>query len=153
MLPPLATVERLAARVAEAIETPEEIALAQEMLEAASAEVRHYGRNWPTAEQAPAVAVTITVAAAARGYLNPGGFQMERADAMNLTRGDEYIAGTALTPEERNMLKTYSRRGGVVSAALHNDIVIDPRSAKVIRDRGYAPSHDGTKPYPLGVDP
>lgn len=153
MLPPLATIERLAARAAEVIETPEEIALAQSMLEAASANVRFYGRNWLTPEEAPAVAVTITVEAATRGYLNPGGIESERGDAVSYKRGDEYNVGAALTVEEQNQLKTFSRRGGIVSAGLHNDTVLDTRAAKVYYDRGYAPMLDRTKPFPLGVDP
>lgn len=151
---PLATIEQLAARVAEAIETPEEIALARAMLEAASANVRHYGRNWLTPEAAPAVAVTITVAAAHRGYINPDGLESERADAVSIKRHDEYNVGVALTLEERNILKAYSRRGGIMSAGLHNDIALRTRSSHLdAADRGYAPMLDRTKPFPLGVDP
>lgn len=154
MAQPLATIERVAARAGEKIETPEEVALAQEMLEAASAEVRHHGRNWLTPEDAPAVAVTITVAAAARGYLNPGGLGSERADAMNFGRADDYTKGTELWPSEIRMLRPYSGRGGIQSASLYNDIALTTRSeAWRVQARGYAPTLDGTKPFPLGVDP
>lgn len=153
MAEPLATVERVAARAGEKIETPEEVALAREMLEAASNEVRHYGRNWLRPEDAPAVAVTITVAAAARGYLNPGGIGTERADAVNFGRGDEYTKGTELWPSEIRMLRPFSRQGGIQSASLFNDVSITARSDRRGReDRGYAPTLDGTKPFPLGIE-
>lgn len=148
---PLATIERLAARVAEPIESDEEIALAREVLEAASDEVRHYGRNWLTPEDAPAVAITITVAAAARGYLNPSGLSMERSDAVTFNRLDDYAAGTALTKSEQKILKVYSRRGGITSTSLYNDVALRHRSSDSPQWRGYAPSVDGTKPFPLGV--
>lgn len=147
---PLATIERLSARVAEPIESEEELALAREVLEAASDEVRHYGRNWLTPEDAPAVAITITVAAAARGYINPSGLSMERSDAVTFNRTDEFASGTALTKSEQKILKVYSRRGGITSTSMYSDVALRHRSSRAPEWRGYAPFLDGTKPFPLG---
>lgn len=108
---PLAGITRLAARVGEPIETAEDIALAEEMLEAASAEVRFYGLDWLDEASAPAVAVNITLAAAARGFQNPAGYAKERSDAANLERSDAYSQGVELTASEQARLKTFTRRG------------------------------------------
>lgn len=150
---PLATIDRLAARVGEPITTPEELALADGVLREASTRVRHYGRPWPTAFNAPAAAVDIVVAAAARGYLNPAGFQMERGDSQTFNRLEDYAHGTELTPSEIEILKPYRVRGSVISVAMSNpDRPLD-RTARVITERGYAPMEDGTKPFPLGWCP
>jgi len=117
---PLATVERLAARVGEPIASAEEIALAEEVLAEASALVRHYGRAWPDPETAPAVATSITVAAAARGFLNPGGFQMERSDTSTFNRVEEFASGCALTRAEISALKEYNVNQGIISIGLSN---------------------------------
>lgn len=109
---PLAGITRLAARVGEPIEAAEDIALAEEMLEAASAEVRFYGLDWPDEASAPAVAVNITLAAAARGFQNPAGFLKERSDMANLERGEAYAAGVELTPSEQAKLSLFKRRNG-----------------------------------------
>lgn len=114
---PLATVERLAARIGEPITSEEDIDLANAVLEEASNWVRAYGQEWPTAATAPAVAVSITVAAAARGYQNPGGFESERAEVVTLGRAADYARGTELTAAEINMLERVSgRRKGIVKA-------------------------------------
>lgn len=108
---PLAGITRLAARIGEPIETAEDIALAEEMLEAASAEVRFYGLDWLNEATAPAVAVNITLAAAARGFQNPAGYAKERSDAANLERSEAYARGVELTDSEQRRLKTFTRRG------------------------------------------
>ncbi|WP_024816964.1 MULTISPECIES: hypothetical protein [unclassified Arthrobacter] len=149
----LATIERVAARVGEGVITePELIALAEEMLDAASAQVRHYGgQAWPDPATAPAVAVTITVAAAARGYMNPAGLDQERGDAVNFNRGDSFVEGVALTKAEQDMLAPYRPRTGLVSVGMVNTDAIVPRShSAAIRDRGYVPFDWGEKPFPRG---
>lgn len=108
---PLASITRLAARVGEPIEAEEDVKLAEEMLLAASGEVRFYGLEWPTAASAPAVAVNITLAAAARGFQNPAGYLKERSDMANLERDDAYAAGVELTLSEQAKLKTFQRKG------------------------------------------
>jgi len=117
---PLGTVAKVAARVGETIATPEEIGLANAMLEEASAQVRFYGLPWEDPDAAPAVAVTIAVAAAARGYQNPSGLKMERGDAVSIDVDIDYRKGATLTPGEITMLKTFSSRGRVISIPLSN---------------------------------
>jgi hypothetical protein len=149
---PLATVERLAARVGEAIESTEEIALATEVLAEASALVRHYGRSWPDPEMAPAVATSITVAAAARGYLNPSSFSMERSDMATFNRTDENASGCALTRAEIAALKEYNFSGGVISVGFSNPDRPAPRSGRNIVDLGWTQMNDGIgdKSFPWG---
>lgn len=149
---PLATIERLAARVGEEIVTAEERSLADGVLREASTWVRHYGRDWLDPALAPAAAVDITVAAAARGYLNPGGYQMERGDSQTFNRLEDYAKGTELTRSEIEVLKPYRIRNSLISVAMFNPDRPLSRDARVIRSRGYAPMDDGTKPFPLGVE-
>jgi hypothetical protein len=139
---PLATVERLAARVGEAIDSPEEIALAEEVLAEASALVRHYGRAWPDPETTPAVATAITVAAAARGYLNPAGMQMERSDTATFNRHDDYAVGCELTKAEIRALKEYNLSGGVTSIGFVSTERPAPRSARFV-ETNWTPVNDG----------
>lgn len=118
---PLGTVAKVAARVGEAITTEEEKALAVSMLEEASAQVRLYGLPWVDPETAPAIAVTITVAAAARGYQNPGGLKMERGDAVTFDVDTDYRKGATLTAGEITMLqRAANQRGRVTSVPLTN---------------------------------
>lgn len=117
---PLGTVAKVAARVGETITTTEEIGLATAMLEEASAQVRFYGLPWEDPDTAPAVAVTITVAAAARGYQNPGGLKMERGDAVSIDVDIDYRKGASLTAGEITMLKSFSARGRITSIPLTN---------------------------------
>lgn len=147
MATPLATVDRLAARVGEPIASAEEIALAEEVLAEASALVRHYGRAWPDPELAPAVATSITVAAAARGYLNPSGFQMERSDQATFNRHDEYASGCSLTRAEIAALKEYNLNQGIVSVGFSNPDRPAPQSSRT-RAIGWVPMNDGDKNFP-----
>lgn len=153
----LATVEQVSARSSEEILTDDELALADQMLFEASAWVRHHGgQAWPLMSNAPQVAVAITAAAAARGYMNPAGYDMERSDMSTFNRIPEYAAGTQLTKSEIAMLRPFSRRGGVISVGLTSTERPAPRHSRDAgwyADRGYAPSADGTKPIPLGTWP
>lgn len=105
---PLSTVEEVAAKAGETIVDPQDKALAEAMIEAASAQVRLYGQAWPEAASAPHIARVITTAAAARGWLNPSGFSMERSDSVTIQRADMYAADVELTPNERAMLRQAS---------------------------------------------
>lgn len=147
----LGSVERVAARVGEPIETAEDIALANEMLEAASAWVRYYGRPWHSMDDAPSIAVAITVAAAARGYMNPSGFAKERSDAVNFERAGAYGAGVELTPDEIRVLKTLSGQGSIQSLPIHNPERFISRSDVARRGNAlYVPIDDGSQaPLPL----
>jgi hypothetical protein len=111
----------VAARVGESITAEEDIALAVSMLEEASAQVRLYGLPWIDPATAPAIAVTITVAAAARGYQNPGGLKLERGDAVSIDVDIDYRKGATLTAGEITMLqRAANQRGRVTSIPLSN---------------------------------
>lgn len=111
---PLSTVGEVAARTGEDISLDSEVALAEAMIEAASAQVRHYGRPWPLRANAPAIARTIATAAASRGYQNPSGYTDERSDSVTLKRADAYAADVELTPSEIQILREHSGRSGAV---------------------------------------
>lgn len=153
-MPALATVEQVAARLGEPIEEPDDIELAEACLDEASNLVRFYAQQplW-TASTAPAVAVTITVAAAARAVLNPSGFDSERGDMVTFNRGKDYTSGAALTPTEITIIKALGRAGNVRSVGLTNSDKPVPRSRTMAEDRGYCPvDWGGNKPFPLGYE-
>lgn len=117
MIPePLSSVTEVAAKAGEEIESTQDIALAEAMIEAASAQVRLHGQAWPERASAPHIAQVIATSAAARGYLNPSGFSMERSDSVTLQRADMYAADVELTPNEKAMLKQASSGIGTVSS-------------------------------------
>lgn len=151
-MPALATVGQIAARIGEPITTAEDVQLAVASLTEASEQIRYYARqpNW-TAETAPPVAVTIAVAAAARGYLNPSGFNLERGDMVTLKRPEEYTSGCALTSVEITIVKALGHRGNVRALGVAKTDSPVARSRMQPRDRGYAPVDWGdSKPFPLG---
>lgn len=120
MAEPLGTVEEVAARVGESITEADETALANSMLREASAQVRFYGLPWETPSAAPEIARTIAVAAAARGYQNPGGLKLERGDAVSIDVDVDYRKGATLTAGEIRMLETFKARNRVSSIPLSN---------------------------------
>jgi hypothetical protein len=150
----LATVDQVAARVGELITDSGDVLLAEACLEEASALVRFYGSTqWPDPTTAHPMAVTITIAAAARAYQNPGGFQTERADMVQLRRAAEFSVGAELTASEIAVLRAIGGGGGIVSAPLSNPEQIVPRSAwhGWYGNRGYTPVDYGdNKPFPWG---
>lgn len=151
-MPALGTVAQVAARIGEPITSPDDIQLALAVLNEASEQVRHHAQQpyW-TAETAPPVAVTIVVAAAARGYLNPSGFDQERADMMMFNRHKDYVAGANLTPQEITIIKALGRIGNTRTVGLDSGDRPVPRSRLTPRDRGYCPvDWGGNKPFPLG---
>lgn len=138
---PLGTVAKVAARVGESITTPEEIALATSMLEEASAQVRLYGLPWLDPATAPAIAITTAIAAAARGYQNPGGVKLERGDAVSLDVDIDYRKGASLTAGEITMIRmAANQRGRVTSVPLTN-----PDRFVAASDERYRP--DGSPEY------
>lgn len=150
----LATVAQIAARIGEPITEPDDVQLAMACLNEASEQIRHYAQQpyW-TAETAPPVAVTIAVAAAARGVLNPSGFDMERGDMVTFNRSKDYVSGAALTAQEITIIKALGRTGNVRSVGLSSGTRPVPRSRTCAEDRGYAPvDWGGNKPFPLGYE-
>jgi len=151
-MPALGTVAQIAARIGEPITEAEDIQLALAVLAEASEQIRHYAQQpfW-SAETAPPVAVTIAVAAAARGFLNPSGFDMERGDLITFNRSKDYVSGASLTAQEITIIKALGRTGNVRSAGLASTTRPVPRSTNCAEDRGYAPMDWGAnKPFPLG---
>jgi hypothetical protein len=134
--------------VGEPITSAEDIALAEEVLAEASALVRHYGRAWPDPETTPAVATAITVAAAARGFLNPAGMQMERSDSATFNRHDEYAAGCSLTRAEIAALKEYNVNGGIISIGLTATERPAPTSRRFVETNWTRVNDGGDKLFP-----
>lgn len=110
---PLSSVEEVAAKTGEEIASTQDIALANSMIEAASAQVRLFGQAWPQRATSPQIAQVITTAAAARGYLNPSGYSLERSDSVTLQRAEMYAADVELTPHEKAMLRQSA--GGIAT--------------------------------------
>lgn len=104
-LEPLSSVEEVAAKAGEEIASEQDIALANAMIQAASAQVRLFGQEWPDKATSPQIAQVITTAAAARGYLNPSGFSLERSDSVTIQRAEMYASDVELTPHEKAMLR------------------------------------------------
>lgn len=147
----LATVDAVAARIGEEITEDQDVKLANSVLAEASEWARFYGDPTWGPSTAPALAVTIVVAAAARGYLNPSGYDMERGDMVTFGRADAYASGAALTTGEIAVLKTLARAAGLRSVGLCNTDIPVPRSRPTAVWRGYAPvDWGGNKPFPLG---
>lgn len=113
---PLSSVEEVAAKAGEDITSSQDIALAEAMIEAASAQVRLFGQAWPSRATSPHIAQVVTTAAAARGYQNPAGYQMERSDSVTIQRADMYAADVELTPHEKAMLRQASNGTATVSS-------------------------------------
>ena len=144
----------MAARIGEPIDDPDDIELAEAVLAEASEQIRHYAQQpyW-TAATAPPVAVTIAVAAAARGFLNPSGFDMERGDMVTFNRNKDFASGASLTAQEISIVRALGRTGNVRSVSLHSCDRPIPRSRTMAEDRGYAPvDWGGNKPFPLGYE-
>ena len=110
----LATVEQLAARVGEPVELPEEVALAEAMIEYASEQALHYGRPSWTAETLPGVVRQVVISAAAAGYQHPAGFESERADSVNFTVHEEWLRGAEFTDRQVKIVQQAARTHGRV---------------------------------------
>lgn len=148
----LGTPAQIAARIGEPIESVEDVKLAESVLEHASNQIRFYADQpgW-TIQNAPAMAVSICVEAAHRGFLNPSGYDMERGDMVTFNRDEKYVSGADLTPSEITIIKALGRRGNIRSLAMQNSDRPIPRSTAQTYDRGYAPvDWGGNKPFPLG---
>lgn len=151
----LATRERLASRLPEPIETPEEIALADEMLSDASADARLYGNQMWTAETVPSGVVNIVLRAAARGYMNPAGFSDEAADSTRFSRDSAYSQGAAFTQAEIQAVKRAAKRHGVAYVQTTRPNAWRSRSDAKRDGTVYVPFEVGGRPFPylyLGRD-
>jgi hypothetical protein len=117
-----ATVTEVSRRVGEPIEAPEDIALAEALLEIVSEEIRAYGLAWPEPLLAPALCRTIAIGAAARGYNNPALYETERGDMLTLYRGSDAANGEALTKSEKTAIARVAGNGGVISVPVDRPV-------------------------------
>lgn len=126
MRTPLASVAQLADHTSVAIATDEAVALAQSMLVAASARVRAAGSDTWEDFDAPDIAIAVTLDAAARGFLNPAGYQTERGNMVTIIRGDSATEGVALTAGEEELCRVAAGGTGLGVVKINrNDIVSD----------------------------
>lgn len=108
----LATVEQVAGRVGEPITSPEEVALAEAMIEYASEQALFYGDpRWQEATL-PGVVRTIIIEAAATGYMHPSGLSTERADSVNFTVHDDWLKGAEFSEQQVEIVRRAGRRRG-----------------------------------------
>lgn len=149
----LATVEELAARAATPLPlSPEDEATALACLNHASAMVRHFGLAWEDLWTAPAIAKTLTIEAANRGFQNPAGFDMERGDAVTFNRHESHAQGVYLTRAEQRMLEGFKPSTSLTSVSTANTdqlVARSDRNGQLLPPwlRGYAPDWQGQKPY------
>ena len=116
MLPALATIEDLEARLGHPIVDDAERARAQALLDDASALVRFVaGQTWvddtfdpPVITDVPDVVVSITCAAALRGWYNPAAIESAQLGAVSVRYGGAWLSGS-----EREALAQYSRGAGL----------------------------------------
>jgi hypothetical protein len=137
-LPRLASVDKLASWLGATIERDDR--RAQEVLDAASGLVRAAaGQAWVTSDgelitDVPAVAVTVTLTAAARAWMNPAGASDQRTGPFGAS-WPTGAAGVMLTPDEREMLSAL--KGGV--SGLSSVRVVAPARASASRIIGWPP--------------
>lgn len=115
MLPSLATVEDMEARIGHAITDADERTRAQSLLDDASALVRFVANvTWMTTDEPPVLGpvpdhiVTLTVGAALRGWYNPAGIESAQLGAVSVRYG-----GAWLTASEREQLAGLNRGKGL----------------------------------------
>lgn len=146
---PFAELEELLARLDWDLST-QELSMAEGALEDASNLVRAEGRNW-TRENAPALAKTITLAAARRYMVNPDGYTQSRAGDETLAwaeQGDN--AGTVyLTKGEIKLIHRIVRPSGLHSVPL---VAWGPIAAPTPQPV-QVPIEDGSKPFPYQAGP
>lgn len=110
----LASVDQLAARVGEPIVSEAEIALATAMLEYASEQALLYGKPTWIADTVPGLVRSIVLEAAARGYMHPAGFEMERADSVTFNVDAEWLRSAEFSDAQIANVKSIAARKGRV---------------------------------------
>ncbi|RKN09646.1 hypothetical protein [Streptomyces radicis] len=114
MVQPLASLEQLTERLGYRLTDPERV-MAAAALADASALVRAYGAPWPNPATAPAVAVSITLAAAERRVRNPEGYRAEGQGGYSYQLPATAPTGVALTDAEIRLLRAEAGTGGLYS--------------------------------------
>ena len=136
---PLATVEDIADRIGEEITERGDVRMAASFLRLVSAQVRAHGAAWPDPIVAPEVAIAITIEAAARGYLNPEGFDLERGDEITFQRDKVFAVGSTLTDVEIKTIRAAAGKTGIWSVQMVRDVTVDPSHAGLIKQTlGYS---------------
>lgn len=154
LIEPLASPEEVAAFSDEAWPLSEQdMKLAEACIVAASNLARfHAGQDWFSRTEAPPVINTIVVKAASKGFMNPGGFQMERGDAVTFNRLDDFASGVSFDAQDMMILRSFKREATLYSVATVNPEGPVSRSRGMYRNdpRGYVPVAYGGKPFPFG---
>lgn len=123
----------LAARSGEPIVTDQDEAEARYALASVWELVKDAGSPKWGLDTAPGVALQVLVEAAARLWMNLGGFTSERADAVTLARLEDFARGAELTSREVERLERAAGkdqfRGALRSAPVVNPLVPVARSA------------------------
>lgn len=148
----LVEVARLAARIQEPIETPEDISSAEELILSASDEARYHGLATWTADTVPPIVKNVVLGACQRAFQNPGFLESERADAVNLTRSDIGMLTVDFTPEEvRKIEQAAGKRRGFSAVPIARADRYVPRSVGYHDNTVYVPIDSyaaGAKPFP-----
>lgn len=120
----LVTVKQLSRLVGLPIEEMDEIAQAEEIIGVVSDIVRLVGDDWADPVLTPRIVRSIVLEVAARYYLNPEGFVMERGDQATFQRSEEYAAGGFLTPLQQKLIRGVAtgKPGGFTSVVIRRDV-------------------------------
>jgi hypothetical protein len=147
MLPSLATLTDMEARLGHLIVEPDERVRAQALLDDASALVRFEANmDWmvddpPVLGPVPDLVVSLTCHAALRGWFNPAGIEATQLGAVSVRYG-----GAWLTSAERAQLALFNRGQGLQQAMLKPGFGFD---APVV---GYAPVDNQEDPHTPAAD-
>lgn len=119
MLPSLATIADIEARLGHTIDDPGEIVRAQALLDDASALVRYESgasymlEDGSALDEVPDIVVMVTCTAALRGWYNPAGIEAAQLGAVSVRYG-----GAWLSQSERDMLATLPPNNGSLQQAI-----------------------------------
>lgn len=149
----LATLQEVAARVGGTIITQEEIDLAYSALLSASLQAIRIGSESWNSRSVPLGVSAIVAQAAARGFLNPEGYDREGTDGVTFGRGASYVEGAELTPSEQRQVKSMAGRAGFIAVPIAKSSHWESRAdARHEDDTWYVPwtKHVGRKAMPFG---
>ncbi|WP_338932632.1 hypothetical protein WEB32_29655 [Streptomyces netropsis] len=116
---PLADLAALEARLGRTL-AGEERTQAEAALADASAQVRAHGLPWPNPATAPAIVVSVVLAAAERRTRNPDGFRMEMQGAYQYQLPASLPVGAALSEAEIRLVRSAAGFGGVFSVPMES---------------------------------
>lgn len=151
----LATIHEVAARSGSAIITQEEIDLGYAMILSASLQAKQIGSEAWDSDSVPMGVSAIVAQAAARGFMNPEGYNSEGTDGVSIGRHFDYVKGADLTRDEQRRIKSMAGRSGFIAIAASKPAHWHARSVhKEGDDTWYVPWTDrlGPKVFPFGSD-